>query len=129
MEKDLRGALNTDKRIWAKEENNYYSPSIWVTKEGAIVIKVGGNCVVKSVEEWHKLALLSVPVEPIEWPSKNPMVGFPLDEVARAENRMRENCLLAHNSISAEKEKEIAELRIMLNDMTNERNRYRDILD
>ncbi len=47
---------NTDKEIWRKIEGDYYSPSIFVTKEGNVGISVGGNVYVQSVEEWHKQA-------------------------------------------------------------------------
>lgn len=47
---------NTDKEIWRKIEGDYYSPSIFVTKEENIGISVGGDVYVKSVEEWHKQA-------------------------------------------------------------------------
>jgi hypothetical protein len=46
---------NTDRELWRKEED-YYSPSIHVTEEGAIGINVGGTVIIKEVEEWHKLA-------------------------------------------------------------------------
>lgn len=48
--------VNTDKEIWRKVKDDYYSPSIHTTKSGCIGISVGGRCIVLSVEEWHKLA-------------------------------------------------------------------------
>tara|TARA_Y100000310_G_C20602672_1_gene773877 strand:+ start:744 stop:950 length:207 start_codon:yes stop_codon:yes gene_type:complete len=45
---------NTDVEIWRKEKDNYYSPSIHVTKNGSIGINVGGTVYVKDVEQWHK---------------------------------------------------------------------------
>lgn len=45
---------NTDKEIWRKVEGDYYSPSIHVTKDGAIGINVGGHVVVAPIEEWFK---------------------------------------------------------------------------
>lgn len=50
------GYVNTDKEIWRKEENNYYSPSIHITKDKGVGINVGGKVFVKPIEEWHKLA-------------------------------------------------------------------------
>ncbi len=49
--------VNTDKEIWRKTKGDFYSPSIYLTKSGAIGINVGGYCIVKSIEEWHKLAI------------------------------------------------------------------------
>lgn len=48
-------ASNTDKEIWRKVPDDYYSPRIFVTKEGAIGIAVGGFVVVGEVEWWHRL--------------------------------------------------------------------------
>ena len=45
---------NTDKEIWRAVPNDYYSPSIFVTKENNIGINVGGSVYVKTVEQWHK---------------------------------------------------------------------------
>lgn len=47
-------AKNEDVEIWRKVKDDYYSPSIHVTKEGAIGINVGGLVIVRPVEEWHK---------------------------------------------------------------------------
>ena len=49
-------AQNTDKEIWRENEDDYYSPSIHVTEQGAIGIDVGGTVIVKSIKDWHKLA-------------------------------------------------------------------------
>ena len=49
------GCLNTDKNIWRKIKDDYYSPSIHVTKEGNIGINVGGTVIVKPIEEWFLL--------------------------------------------------------------------------
>ena len=45
---------NTDKEIWRAIPDDYYSPSIFVTKENNIGINVGGHVYVKTVEQWHK---------------------------------------------------------------------------
>lgn len=42
--------------IWRKKEGDFYSPSIHVTANGGIGINVGGTVIVRSVEEWHRLA-------------------------------------------------------------------------
>ena len=47
---------NTDRELWRETEGDYYSPSIFVTKDGAIGINVGGYCIVNSVEGWHGMA-------------------------------------------------------------------------
>ena len=49
-------SLNTDREIWRSVPGDYYSPSIHVTKEGAIGINVGGRVFVKDVRDWHSLA-------------------------------------------------------------------------
>lgn len=48
-------AKNTDKEIWRKVKNDYYSPSIHVTKNNGIGINVGGRVVVMPIEKWHEL--------------------------------------------------------------------------
>ena len=45
---------NTDKEIWRKYKDDFYSPSIHVTERGEIGINVGGYVTVASVEDWHK---------------------------------------------------------------------------
>ena len=47
--------INTDKHLWRKIEEDYYSPSIHVTEDGNIGINVGGHVIIKSIEEWFKL--------------------------------------------------------------------------
>ena len=44
--------INTDKNIWRKVKDDYYSPSIHVTQEGNIGINVGGHVIVMSIEKW-----------------------------------------------------------------------------
>lgn len=55
------GCKNTDREIWRKED--YYSPYILVTKDNGITICVGGSCITKPIEEWHKLALFATEEE------------------------------------------------------------------
>jgi hypothetical protein len=49
------GSKNTDREIWRRIPEDYYSPSIHVTAGGAIGINVGGEVIVKTVEQWHDL--------------------------------------------------------------------------
>jgi len=44
---------NTDKEIWRQTHEDYYSPSIHVTEQGAIGIKCGGHVIVATVQAWH----------------------------------------------------------------------------
>jgi len=47
-------AANTDKEIWRRVPDDYYSPSIHVTENGDIGINVGGYVLVAPIEKWHK---------------------------------------------------------------------------
>jgi hypothetical protein len=54
--------VNTDRELWREEHPegdaySYYSPSIHVTARGGIGINVGGTVFVKSLKEWHDLAM------------------------------------------------------------------------
>ena len=49
-------AKNTDRELWRKVKDNYYSPSLHVTVTGGIGINKGGTVYVKPIEEWHRLA-------------------------------------------------------------------------
>jgi len=56
-EEDIAPAAeNTDKEIWREKADDYYSPSIHVTKDGSIGINVGGVVIVMPVTEWYSLA-------------------------------------------------------------------------
>ena len=48
--------INTDKEIWRKVKDDYYSPSIHVTEEGNIGINVYGQVIVMPIEDWFYLA-------------------------------------------------------------------------
>lgn len=56
-------AKNTDRELWREESglpadpDNYYAPSIHVTAQGGVGINVGGTVIVKTLREWHSLAL------------------------------------------------------------------------
>lgn len=47
---------NTNKELWRKDEDDYYSPSIHVTQNGCgIGISIGGHVIVMPIEKWHAL--------------------------------------------------------------------------
>ena len=52
---ELKEAKNTNMEIWRKVKDDYYAPCIFITKEGAIGINVGGYVKIRPVEEWHKV--------------------------------------------------------------------------
>lgn len=54
--KESEACQNTNIEIWREVEDNFYSPSIFTTKQSNIGINVGGNVVVLSVRDWHRLA-------------------------------------------------------------------------
>ena len=47
---------NTDKELWREKEDDFYSPSIHVTKDGKIGINIGGYVIVQDIRKWHELA-------------------------------------------------------------------------
>ena len=56
--------LNTDKEIWRKMPDDYYSPSIHVTDGQSIGISVGGHVLVAPVEQWHEAGEVCFCVNP-----------------------------------------------------------------
>lgn len=55
---------NTDREIWrGPDEGNgdYYADSLHVTKDGALGINCGGSVYVKTIREWHRLAVNTIP--------------------------------------------------------------------
>lgn len=48
---------NTDRELWREVAGDYYSPSIHVTQDGRIGINVGGLVIVRTLREWHALAV------------------------------------------------------------------------
>lgn len=54
---DERAAKNTDRELWRERPDDHYSDSVHVTQGGGIGINCGGYVVVKTLREWHKLAL------------------------------------------------------------------------
>lgn len=49
-------AKSTDKEIWREIPDDYYAASIHVTESGGVGINVGGTVIVRTAQEWHKLA-------------------------------------------------------------------------
>jgi len=47
---------NTNREIWRLIEDDYYSPSVFVTDGGGIGMQAGGTVFVMTVEEWIKRA-------------------------------------------------------------------------
>lgn len=64
MSNDEMACVNTDCILWREVEDNYYSPSIFVTEHGGIGMNVGGNCFVMPIRKWHELAAHFVNQEP-----------------------------------------------------------------
>jgi hypothetical protein len=56
---DLQAAAIEDRELWREREGDYYAPSIFVTKTGAIGINVCGLVFIKHIREWHDLAAKS----------------------------------------------------------------------
>jgi hypothetical protein len=54
---------NTDRELWRRVKDDYYSPSVHVTEGDGIGINVGGMVYVMPVEAWHNLAAHSAQVE------------------------------------------------------------------
>lgn len=48
---------NTDIELWREKPDDYYSPSIHVTREGSIGINVGGHVIVADIRDWHRWAV------------------------------------------------------------------------
>ncbi|MFA5377609.1 MAG: hypothetical protein WC455_17800 [Dehalococcoidia bacterium] len=59
-----RPCKNTDKEIWRRVQDDYYSPSIHVTKDGDIGINLGGNVLVAPLEDWHAAGHEQFTVDP-----------------------------------------------------------------
>jgi hypothetical protein len=55
-------AVNTDRELYREDledpldPTNYYSPRVFVTKEGKLGLDVGGSVIVMSIRAWHGLA-------------------------------------------------------------------------
>lgn len=52
-------AKNTDKELYRRDladpsdPDNFYAPSVHVTKDGKIGMNVGGMTYIATIEEWH----------------------------------------------------------------------------
>ncbi len=57
MKNEGMAAINTDKEIWRKIPDDYYSPSIHVTESGGIGINVGGYVLVAPIERWFQAGI------------------------------------------------------------------------
>jgi hypothetical protein len=67
--KEGMAGVNTDKEIWRKIPDDYYSPSIHVTEAGRIGINVGGHVLVAPIEQWHRAGVIvfCVPDDSKKW--------------------------------------------------------------
>ena len=43
---------NSDIELWRQDNEDFYSPSIHVTKDGMIDIQVGGEVICMGIENW-----------------------------------------------------------------------------
>lgn len=65
---ELNGvAENRDRELWREKHPegdaySYYAPSIHVTEQGGIGINVGGTVHVKTLRDWHALAVAADPL-------------------------------------------------------------------
>ena len=59
-----KASINTDKEIWRKVSDDYYSPSIYVTQTNEIGINVGGIVIVQPVEFWHEAGKQKLGISP-----------------------------------------------------------------
>jgi hypothetical protein len=54
---EIQPIENTDVELWREPPGDYYSDSIHVTQHGHIGIDCGGVVCVRSLREWHRLAM------------------------------------------------------------------------
>ena len=52
---EIKAMQNTDIKLWIKDKENCFSPSVHATQDGCIGINVGGTVIVKPIEVWHHL--------------------------------------------------------------------------
>jgi hypothetical protein len=68
MSIDNKACKNTDRVLYTEPHKDWkdegYMPKVFVTKEGAIGMNVGGMVIVKPITEWFKLA--QSPAKPID---------------------------------------------------------------
>jgi hypothetical protein len=75
---------NTDHEIWRECVGDYYSDSIFVTEGGGIGINCDGHVIVRSVEEWHRLANITHPAMKT---IAKPLADFQLTEKSLIDER------------------------------------------
>lgn len=62
IEIEAGARLNTDVEVWRKQgdgpgdPDNFYQPSIKITKGQGVMLCVGGTCITKPIEDWFQLA-------------------------------------------------------------------------
>ena len=60
MEEDNQAYINTDRILFTEPNQDWkdegYMPKVFVTKDNAIGMNVGGMVFVKPITEWHRLA-------------------------------------------------------------------------
>jgi len=88
---DDKGCINTDVEIWRKTEGDFYSPAIYVTKNGGIKISVGGYVITMSIEDWHESGMRY----------KNTLNLRPEDKKILAKNKYNELKTASFNLIEA----------------------------
>ena len=64
MDEKNHACENTDIELWRKIEDDYYSPSIHVTKFDGIGINVEGHVLVAPIEKWHEIGNKLLTVNP-----------------------------------------------------------------
>ena len=79
------GSINTDKEIWRENENDFYSPSIHVTKENGIGINVAGKVIVLPVKQWHEIAEAYLSGKLVELPSEDDIMEI-IDQTYDVDN-------------------------------------------
>lgn len=80
---EMGAATNTDKELWREHNDDFYSDSIHVTKDGGIGINVGGKVIVKTLKEWHALALETTNDKPESSSQQYQLPDKYVDEVER----------------------------------------------
>jgi len=61
----MNSGKNTDRELWRRNPDDYYSPSIHITSSGHIGINVGGHVIVQSIEQWHQCVSDNILTSPV----------------------------------------------------------------
>ena len=56
-------AKNTFREIWREREDDFYADSIFVTDNGAIGINCGGFVIIRTLQDWHRMAMENIKQE------------------------------------------------------------------